>query len=124
MGFDSKGLKVSEDRSDVTFMMTGVRVTSPAGGATLVSGETNTITWETIGGVNPGGILIHYSQNGGTKWIQIADISKNSGSFSWLVPAAKTAKNKCKVKVTLRDANKNVLTTDISEGYFTIQPSQ
>ena len=104
--------------------MTGVNLTSPAGGTTLVSGETNTITWETIGAVNPGSILIHYSQNGGTKWTQIADISENSGSFSWLVPGAKNAKTKCKVKVTFRDANKNVLTTDISEGYFTIQPSQ
>ena len=49
IGFDSRGVKVGEDRSDSTFTILGVRVTAPTVGATLTSGSTGSITWEKTG---------------------------------------------------------------------------
>ena len=120
IGYDSKGVKVGEDRSDSTFTIQGVRVTSPREGLALTSGTTGTITWETIGTVGAvQDTQIYCSKNGGTSWRLITTVPGNLGSYGWSVPAASTAT--CKVKVVLRDSKRNTLTTGISDGYFTIQ---
>jgi hypothetical protein len=124
IGYDSKGVKAGEDRSDSTFTIQGVRVTSPTAGLSLTSGVTGTITWETIGTLGAvQDTLIYYSKNGGTSWSLIATVPENLGSYSWSVPATSTAKSTCKVKVVLRDSKKIILTTDVSAGFFAIQPS-
>ena len=125
VGFDSKGVKVGEDRSDSTFAILGVKVTAPTVGATLTSGSTDSITWERIGAIGPvGDAKIYYSKNGGATWILIATVSGETSSYSWPVPSTNGAiKNNYKVKVVLRDEGKTkILATDINDGYFTVQP--
>jgi hypothetical protein len=125
VGFDSKGVKVGEDRSDSTFAILGVKVKAPAVGATLTSGSTDSITWDKIGAIGlVGDAKIYYSKNGGATWILIATVSGETSSYSWLVPSTNGAiKNSCKVKVVLRDSSRKILATDISDGSFTLQPA-
>ena len=125
IGYDSRGVKVGEDRSDSTFAILGVRLTAPTLGATLTSGSTNTITWEKIGAIGPiGDAKIYYSKNGGATWILIATVSGETSSYPWSVPSTNgVIKNSCRVKVVLRDSLRKTLATDISDGYFTLQPA-
>jgi hypothetical protein len=125
IGYDSRGVKVGEDRSDSTFAILGVKVTAPTVGVTLTSGSTHTITWEKTGVIGPvGDAKIYYSKNGGAIWTLIATVSGETSSYLWPVPSTNgVIKNSCKVKVVLRDSLRKILATDISDGYFTLQPA-
>lgn len=125
IGFDSKGVKVGEDRSDSTFAILGVKVTAPTVGVTLTSGSTDSITWERIGAIGPvADVKFYFSKNGGATWILVATVSGETSSYSWPVPSTNgVIKSSCKVKVVLRDSVRKILATDISDGTFTVQPA-
>jgi len=124
IGFDSKGTKIGEDRSDNTFSILGVRLTAPREGTTLKSGTTSTITWEAMGTLGPvSNVKLYVTKNGGANWSLITTVAGNPGSCDWSVPFVNGIKNKCKLRVILRDSKKNTIATDFSDGYFTIEPS-
>jgi hypothetical protein len=123
MGFNSSGTKVGEDISDSTFTIEVVKLTSPDGGEILTSGSTHTITWRTNATIRPvASVKLFRTMNGGSTWTLIKTLTGNPGSYNWTVPAVTTTKTQCKVKVVLRDSGGVTVGSDISDGFFTIQP--
>jgi hypothetical protein len=104
------------------FMLPRPRITSPNGGEFVPGGSPYEITWETGQLKTPAAsVKISYSKDNGTTWIPIATRLGNPGSHSWDVPAVKTDKTRCRVKVVLKDANGKTIASDISDETFTIQ---
>jgi hypothetical protein len=98
-------------------------LTSPNGGEILKPGSVHNITWETYGTGKPVGTTkLFFTQDGGTTWAAISTLAGNPGTYPWTFPSVASTKGKCRVKVTLKDANGKVLCTDTSDGYFAIQP--
>jgi len=124
IGYDASDKKVGADKSDSTFTIEGLRVTSPNGGETLTGGGLHTITWQTNGTKKPvEKVVLKYTKNGGTKWKKIDTLTENTGSYDWTVPDVPKTKSKCLVKVLLKDANGKTVGSDMSDGYFTIEPA-
>jgi predicted outer membrane repeat protein len=121
-GYDGKGKKVGADKSDATFMIEVVKVTSPNGGENLAPGSNPPITWETNatkGTVRK--VILSYTLNNGITWKPIVTLSGNPGVYNeWIVPA-KSSPN-CKVKVIVKNASGTVIGSDVSDGVFTIGP--
>ena len=66
---------------------------------------------------------VFYTKDGGASWSRIALIKgSNPGLFSWRIPIVRQTKTRCRIKVVLKDAAGYRLATDISPGYFTINP--
>jgi hypothetical protein len=66
LGFDSSGQEVGEDVTSSPFIIEVAKITSPAGGVTLESGDTETLTWRTNGTARPvSSVNLFYSMNGG-----------------------------------------------------------
>jgi hypothetical protein len=123
IGFNSSGTKVGEDISDSTFTIEVVKVISPDGGETLTSGTIHTITWQTNGTIRPvANAKLFRTINGGATWTLIKTLTGNPGSYNWTVP--NVSSSSCKVKVVLKDAGGVTVGSDVSDGYFTIQPQQ
>ncbi len=121
IGYNASGMKVGEGTSDGTFTIEVVKVTDPDGGETLESDNTYDITWETNATKKPvAKVKLFYTINGGATWNLIRTLIGNPGSYNWKVPAAASAN--CKVKVVLKDANLVTVGSDVSDGFFTIQP--
>jgi hypothetical protein len=125
MGYDASGDKIGKDKSDGTFTIEVVKVTSPNGGETLTSGNIHTITWTTNETKKPvAKVLLKYTKNGGRTWKKITAIEgSNPETHLWTVPDVPKTKTKCKVKVVLKDAKRNNVGSDTSDGYFTIEPT-
>lgn len=101
-----------------------VRVTSPNGGETLVSGSTYTITWITNGTEKPvAKVILRYTRNGGRTWKRMDTLTDNTGSYDWTLPNVRRTKTRCKAKVVLKSTNGKRLGNDTSDGYFTIGPN-
>jgi len=124
IGYDASEVKVGSDRSDAPFTIEVVKLTSPnGGGPPLKSGTEHSITWATNRTKNPVAKLkLYYTINGGTTWNLIKTLKGNPGSHPWLVVTVKKPRTDCKIKVELNDISENILGTDASDGYFTIQP--
>lgn len=124
IGYDASEVKVGSDRSDAPFTIEVVKLTSPNGGRPpLKSGTEHPITWATNRTKNPvAKIKLYYTINGGTTWNLIKTLKGNPGSHPWLVVTVKKPRTDCKIKVELNDVSENILGTDASDGYFTIQP--
>jgi parallel beta-helix repeat protein len=124
IGYDGSDKKVGADKSDSTFTIEVLRVTSPNGGETLTGGGLHTITWQTNVTKNPvETVKLKYTKNGGTTWLPIYTLTGGDpGTYDWTVPDVPKTKSKCMVKVVLKDANGNTVGKDTSDGYFTIQP--
>jgi hypothetical protein len=123
IGYDSNGVKVGEDISDNPFTIEVLRLTSPNGGETLKSGNTWTIRWVTNKTIRPvAKTVLKYTINGGTTWKAIKTLTGNLGSYNWTVPSVLTTKQRCKVKVILKDAGGVNIGSDVSDKKFTIQP--
>ena len=124
--------KVGRDRSNGRFEIKVVRVTSPAGGEELISSDPNDpnnpnlfpITWDTYVTNRPvARVEIFFSKNGGSSWRRIGLIpDTNPGLFSWGLPVVRQPKNRCRIKIILKDAAGRRLATDTSPGYFRINP--
>ena len=121
-GFDDKGKSVGTDKSDATFTIEVVKVTSPNGGEDLTSGSNPPITWETNatkGTVRK--VTLSYTLNNGITWKPIVTLSENPGVYNnWMVPTRSSPN--CKVKVVLKNASGTVIGSDVSDTVFTIGP--
>jgi hypothetical protein len=118
--FNSSGVQIGKDKSNSTFTIEVVKLTSPDGGETLTRGTPYTITWTTNTTKNPvTSVKLTYTTNGGTTWTLIDTPSGNPGSYNWTVP--NVSSSSCKVKVVLKDASGTALGKDASDGFFTIQ---
>jgi len=92
----------------------GVTVLHPAGGETLVPGETETIRWSAAGNEN-NTFTIEYSADNGGNWTVLSSaVSAASRSFSWTVPASVTAGGRIRV------SRNNSSFSDQSDAPFTI----
>jgi hypothetical protein len=123
-GFTSKGGIIGSDKS-APFTLKVVRLTSPNGGEPPMTPGTNfDITWETNQTIRPvKSVKLYYSLDGGATWKAIpATITGNPLTYPWTVPDVKTQKDKCKIKVLLRDAADNSVGSDVSDSVFTILP--
>lgn len=100
-----------------------VKVTSPNGGETLISGTNQTIAWETYGAEDLiDSVKLLFTKNDRRAWKEIAVLAGNPGSYGWTVPEIRKTKSRCRVMVILRDASGNIAGSDASDGRFTIQP--
>jgi hypothetical protein len=108
--------------SDSTSIIEVAKVTSPAGGVTLESGDTETLTWLTNGTVRPvSSVKLSYSMNGGISWKAIKTVKGNPGSYNWTVPNVPSLSTGCKVKVELKSRDGSTVGKAVSDGVFSIQ---
>ncbi|HBX51921.1 MAG: hypothetical protein A2275_12175 [Bacteroidetes bacterium RIFOXYA12_FULL_35_11] len=106
------------DISDAVFTIAPptpvITVTNPNNSTTRYVGATQTISWTSQYVTSPY-VAIQYTTNGGSTWSDIASVTENDGSYSWIIP--NTPSNQCKVKVI--DYNEPT-TFDESDVNFTI----
>ena len=128
IGYDDSGRSIGSYAT--TIQIEVVRTDSPKEGDILISGNGYPITWTTNATQKEiAKVRLYYTKNGGVNWNPICDpftgkcaLEGNPGSFDWTVPTERRTSTKCKIKVELRDEKGNILPTDASDGYFTIQP--
>jgi cysteine-rich repeat protein len=115
-----------ENPASVSLKGNGVKVivTSPNGGESWKSRDGGyPITWLTSGTIGSVATTkIFYTMNGGTTWKLISSFSGNPGSYTWYIPKVSVTKNKCKVKVVLKNSANKTLGSDKSDKKFTITP--
>jgi PcRGLX-like protein central beta sandwich domain/PcRGLX-like N-terminal RIFT barrel domain len=90
----------------------GITLTSPNGGETLLIGSSYPITWASTGSV--GAVKIEWSSNNGGTWSTVSATTANSGSFLWLVSALPSTE--CLIRII--EVGGSVF--DISDASFTI----
>jgi hypothetical protein len=89
-----------------------VQILTPNGGESCNGGATLDITWIAGGVGDP--LLLKYSVDNGSSWVDIAAVS-NTGSYPWAVP--NTLSNTCLVKISSVDDPRIF---DISDAPFSI----
>ena len=92
-----------------------VTVTAPNGGENWQVGTQRTITWSSVGSLNPG-VDIQYTTDNGNTWNWVVAGTPNNGSYTWTVPNTPSAQ--CRVKVLGYYSGGTAL--DVSNGSFTI----
>lgn len=97
------------DGSNAVFALTdqtgpSVSVSAPAGGATLTSGVSTTISWSASDNVAVSSVNIDHSTNNGGSWTSVATGLANTGSTSWTPTVATT---QGRIRVTAFDAAGN-----------------
>jgi hypothetical protein len=115
--------KIGSDKSDSAFTIEVLKLNSPNGGEQLTSNVTHTITWTTNGTSIPvDHIVLSYTLNNGETWktIDTSGDPLDDGSFDWPVPSVNGTKEKCKVKIVLKDAQGKTVGSDVSDEKFTI----
>jgi hypothetical protein len=116
IAYDASRKKVSEDRSDESFAIDVVGVTSPAPQDTLTPGATHTITWTTTPALSSvGQVLLKYSLSMGKKWTPIAAVEGNPGSYDWKVPWMGAAFSDCKVMVELKSEKGKTIAQGVND---------
>jgi len=95
----------------------GIIIVAPNGGEELISGQTEIITWDTVGDIN--NVKIKFSDSNGQTWTDVNSSMPNNGSYDWLIPEV-TSQN-CLVQVS--DAN-NAGVNDISDNVFSVYVCQ
>ena len=65
-------------------------------------------------------VNVYFSKNGGKFWKLIGSELGDPGSHFWTLPMLGKIKDRCKVKVQLRDVNRRVVGEDASDAVFTI----
>jgi hypothetical protein len=120
MGYNASGTQVGSDKSNSTFTIEVVKLTSPDGEEILQQSNTHIITWQTNATIRlVAQVKLSYSVNGGTSWTAVKTLTGNPGSYNWTVP--NVSSSSCKVKVVLKDSGGVTVGNDISDGVFTIQ---
>ncbi|NLO18389.1 MAG: T9SS type A sorting domain-containing protein [Ignavibacteria bacterium] len=101
------------DKSDTTFKISGLVLSSPIGGERLLAATTQQIKWNSNQVSN---VKIQYSTDAGLSWITIISSTPAvPGVYDWNVP--KTISYQCKVKISdISDSNNY----DISPNVFRI----
>ncbi len=101
------------DVSDATFKIGSLKLTSPNGGESLLSGTQANITW--LAGTNINNIKIEF-YTPVTGWALVANmVSANAGVYAWSVPA--NYSDSVKIRITSLDDN---TITDESDAFFRI----
>jgi len=123
-GFNSNGLQIIADRSVKPFTIEVVKVTSPQTEKVLTSGNTSPVRWQTHKTKNPvERVRLAYTMDGGVTWKSISPpLMGNPETYDWKIPSVMNSKTKCKVKVTLKDKGGNIVGSDTSDGFFTVEP--
>lgn len=116
----------NENPVSVSLSGNGVKVivTSPNGGESWKWGTpSHSITWSTSSTIAPAVATtkLLYTMNGGTTWKTISSFPGNPGIYTWYIPKVTSTKNKCKVKVVLKNAANVTIGSDISDKFFTIK---
>ncbi len=123
--YDSSNSEIISNKSDDVFLIEVVKLTAPNGGEVYTSGEVQTITWDTNTTVaSVDSVLLQYTKNGGTTWIDIDTVQGDPRTYDWTVPDVNAEKPESKVKIKLRKANGDVIGVDASDDYITIRPAQ
>ncbi len=92
----------------------GVTVEHPAGGETLVPGETETIRWSSAGSES-NSFTLEYSADNGSNWTLISNtVPAASRSYTWTVPAGATTGGR------IRISRNSSPYTDQSDAAFTV----
>jgi phosphatidate phosphatase APP1 len=93
-------------------------LTNPTGGTKFKVDDTVSITWSTTGsGISS--IDLEYTSDGGKNWSKIITNTTNSGKYSWKIP--NVSSTSCYVKVTARDKDKAILSSDQNDAPFTLE---
>jgi hypothetical protein len=124
-GYNASGNKVGADKSDTTFTIEVVKLTSPNGGVSYTSGNPLTITWTTNATKRDiTKVILSYTKDGKQTWEKIKTFKgSNPGLHDWFAPLVGKPKTQCKVMVELFDVNGNSLGKDSSDSWFTIIPT-
>jgi hypothetical protein len=120
---------VGSDSSDNPFTIEVVKIVQPNGGETLLSGSSYPIQWEINGTKSPvTKVNLYYTTNKGVSYRLISSISTVDPvtrpwamSHPW-APTVISKKPYCKVKVVLYNTKNIILSSDVSDRYFTISP--
>jgi len=123
--YDKDDKKIGTDKSDGPFTIEVIRLTYPNGGETLTSGDEVTVKWTTHAPIRPvETVQLFYTLDGGGTWKQMkgSPVPGNPQSFLWEVPTLSKDKNKCKVRVVLRDREGKSVGSDGSDSFFKIEP--
>jgi glucose/arabinose dehydrogenase len=126
IGYDASDVKVGSDKSDSPFTIEVIKLDAPSDpGISMTSGGTYLIEWATNGiRRTVARTRLTFTKDGGANWDnKIATLADNPGSYLWTVPAVKTTRTQCKIKVELKDEGGIVLGQDISDNNFTINPA-
>jgi len=126
IGYDASDVKVGSDKSDSPFTIEVIKLDAPSDpGISMTSGGTYLIEWATNGTRRTvARTRLTFTKDGGANWDnKIATLADNPGSYLWTVPAVKTTRTQCKIKVELKDEGGIVLGQDISDNNFTINPA-
>lgn len=95
-----------------------VTVLTPNGGEVWSGATTQNITWSSV---NISNVVIEYSTNNGSNWINITTWPASAQTYAWVVPGAgPLGSNQCLVRIY--DAL-NTVVVDQSNNNFTIPPS-
>ena len=114
---DSTKSDVSDGTMSVVLPPSPVTVLSPNGGETLVTGTTQSITYQYGAGTTQ--VSLAYSVDNGSTWVGIANNVVANGSYAWLVP--NTPSTSTLVRVTSNQFNG--CDYDESNAVFTIASS-
>ena len=117
IGFDSKGAKVGDARSEIPFAIEVVKLLPVNNYAPLTSGMTCPIAWQIHPTKSPvASISVYYTLNG-SSWKKVETPEGYFESFDWEVPAVKKPSYRCKVKVVLKDAKGETIGEDVSDTF-------
>jgi hypothetical protein len=127
--FNNAGVNIGTDTNTISIKT--LTIIHPVTGDVWTSGVNNLhdIVWETF--ATPGlvkTIVIKYSKNNGSTWKPVVTLDNSSGVFDnggtyhWKIdPQVGADKPNSKVKITLKDAAGNVISSKVSKK-FTITP--
>jgi hypothetical protein len=95
-------------------------VTTPNGGEDWRADDTQAVEWQWQARGVVDHVRLQYSPNASTTWRDVIANTPNTGSYTWLVPQAITAK--ALVRVIAEDASNSSFADDTSNAAFTILP--
>lgn len=120
VAYNAVGAVVGSDVSNAPFTIEVFKITYPNGGETLVSGTQDEIKFDIYGLTTVANMVFYYTLDGGVSWKQFLPVPGQS--WTWQVPVVTAPKTKCKMKIVLKNLAGGVLATDLSDGFFTINP--
>jgi hypothetical protein len=95
-------------------------VTRPNGGENWRADDAQAVEWQWQARGVVDHVRLQYSPNASTTWRDVIANTPNTGSYTWLVPQAITAK--ALVRVIAEDASNSSFADDTSNAAFTILP--
>jgi hypothetical protein len=116
---DGSGVLMNSDISDANFTINAPTIlTYPNGGQVFNGGSLTTISWRAA--TNAVSYDIWYSINGGAGWVSLANVAAPSTSYAWNLPTLVAMSNQCLVQVRALNASGALMSSDVSDGVFTI----